>query len=83
MSTETAPRPDQSPPAWQPRRFGDPSTIAAFIRLFFALFLIAADGLDVIWFTKEITFGYWPYVLMLFVGFWFFGIILWRLIGKD
>jgi hypothetical protein len=70
-------------PQWRPRRFRDPSTIAAFVLLFVSVALIVFDGLDEVLWGQQITFGYWPYVLMTAVGFWFFGIRLARFGGKD
>ena len=70
-------------PQWRPRRYNDPSTIAAFILLLVSLVLIVLDGLDEVLWGQQVTFGYWPYVLMSGVGFWFFGIRLARFGGKD
>ena len=70
-------------PQWKPRRYNDPSTVAAFILLVVSVVLIVLDGLDEVLWGREVTFGYWPYLLMVYVAFWFFGIRIGRFGGKD
>lgn len=68
-------------PRWKPRRWNDPSTVVALILLLLGGALVVIDGLDEVWFGRAVTFGYWPYLLLGAVGFWFFGIRLWRIGG--
>lgn len=71
------------PPRWKPRRWGDPSTVAAFLMLLLALVLILLDGLDEVLWGKPISFGGWPYLLLTGAAVWFFGYVLPRMGGGN
>jgi len=74
---------EEAPPRgrWERRSWSDPATVVAVVAGVVGLALILVDGLDEVWWGQQVTFGYWPYLLLGAVGFWFFGIRLWRIGG--
>lgn len=68
---------------WERRDWNDPATVIALVIGLVGLALVMVDGLDSVLFDAEVTFGYWPHILMGLVGFWFFGVRLYRLGGPE
>lgn len=62
--------------AMRPKRWDDPATVVALAAFLLSGGLIVIDGLDEALLGIDVSFGYWPYVLMSFAAFWFFGIRL-------
>lgn len=69
---------EEREPEWKPRRWNDPSTAVGIVVLVVGVALILLDGLDEVIWGRAVTFGYWPWLLLGAVGFWFFGIRFWR-----
>lgn len=60
----------------RPRKWGDPATVVALLSFAFGCGLVVVDGVDKALFGVTFDFGSWPYVLVGFAAFWFFGIRL-------
>jgi hypothetical protein len=64
------------------REWRDPATAVAGLLAVAGVALICVDGLDSVWFGREVTFGQWPYLLLGVVVMWFFGVRLFRIGGE-